>query len=331
MKAEFPSGTLPDGLAVCIEAARAERPFSIFWETRTLLYLGVISLAGGFGILVYKNIDTVGHQAILAAIALLAAGCFRQVARKAAPFTWGKGGRESSGSEYLLWLGALLTGTFVGYLQARYAVFGKHNHLAVAAPALFYLGLAYRFDHRGVLQLGISGMCAAVGVAISPMAMLSGGRSWAHISVGTALAVAAVLGAIAWHAHALDLKRHFAFSYAHFGAHLGMLASLGGLFAASGWEAWLYFALAAAGTAGLWRYARSAHDAYFLLIAVVYGYIAITYVMLHFLLRGIGRSEGLVLLWFLLSCGGTIWLFLNLKTLAGKDASGTKAESDAGV
>jgi len=253
----------------------------------------------------------------------------------APPFTWGKRGSESSGSEYLLWLGALLTGTFVGYLQFRYEVFGSRNSIAVAVPALFYLFLAYRFDHRGVLQLGITGMCASVGVAITPTAMLRGGGYWAQLPVVTALMVAAALGAMAWLSHSLDRKRHFAFSYAHFAAHLGMLACLGGLIAASGFEAGLYFALAAAGTAGLWRYARSAHDAYFLLLAVAYGYIAVTYVMIHFLLRGIGRSEGLVMLWFLLSCGATIWLFLNLKSLAGKSMGKStdkgKAGTDAGV
>lgn len=300
-----------------MKAASPAPLFSIYWEARALLYLGVLCLAGGLGILIYKNIDTVGHQAILAAIALTAAGCIWRCARKAPPFTWGKAGRESSGSEYLLWLGALLTGTFMGYLQFRYAVFGQHTSLAVAAPALFYLFLAYRFDHRGVLQLGISGMCAAVGIAISPMALLRGGLGWAHVSVATALATAAVLGAFAWHAHAFGRKANFAFSYAHFAAHLGMLAALGGLFASEGWKAWMYLALAAAGSYALWRHARRAHDAYFLLIAVAYGYVTVTYAMLHFVLRGIGRSQSLVLLWFLLSCAGTIWLFLNLKSLAG--------------
>lgn len=329
MKADFPAGSLPAGLAARLEAARGSRPFSIFWETRILLYLGVATLAGGLGILAYKHIDSIGHQAILAAIALLAAGCFWQCARKAQAFTWGNAGRTASGSEYLLWLGALLTGTFVGYLQFRYSVFGNRASLAVATPALFYLFLAYRFDHRGVLQLGISGMCAAVGVAISPMALARSGLTWAHLSVATTLATAAVLGAAAWHAHAWDRKRHFAFSYAHFAAHLGMLGSLGGLFAASGWQAWMYFALAATGTAGLWRYARSARDAYFLLIAVAYGYVAVSYGVVHFLLVGSWGAFYLVLLWFLLSCAGTIWLFLNLKTLAGK--SDAKAGADAGV
>lgn len=318
MKAEFPAGSLPEGLQARMEAARAARPFTVFWETRTLLYLGVACLAGGLGILVYKNIDTVGHQAILAAIALIAAVCLWRCASKAEPFTWGKGGRESSGSEYLLWLGALMTGTFVGYLQFRYSVFGKRNDVAVAIPALFYLFLAYRFDHRGVLQMGIAGMLGAVGVAISPMALLRGGLGWAHVSAWTALAAAAVLGALAWHAQQADRKRHFAFSYGHFAAHLGMIASLGGLFAARGWEALAYAALAAAGTAALWRHARRAHDAYFLLLAVGYGYILVTYLVLHYLLAGMRRSEGILFLWFLLSCGGTIWLFLNLKTLAGK-------------
>jgi len=50
--------------------------FSLHWELTTILYLGVLLLTGGLSVLVYKNIDTIGHQAILLFIALTCAGCF---------------------------------------------------------------------------------------------------------------------------------------------------------------------------------------------------------------------------------------------------------------
>ena len=39
--------------------------FSVHWEVKTLLYLGVLLLTSGLGLLIYKNIDTIGHQAVL--------------------------------------------------------------------------------------------------------------------------------------------------------------------------------------------------------------------------------------------------------------------------
>jgi len=55
-----------------VKAAEGKKLFSLHWELKTILYLGVLLLSGGLGILIYKNIDTIGHQAILFAIAALA-------------------------------------------------------------------------------------------------------------------------------------------------------------------------------------------------------------------------------------------------------------------
>src|SRR5436305_6281507 len=73
-----------------VEAVESARLFSLHWELKTVLYLGVMLLSGGLGILVYKNVDTIGHQVILAVIALVSVGCFYYCRRKAAPFSFEK-------------------------------------------------------------------------------------------------------------------------------------------------------------------------------------------------------------------------------------------------
>src|SRR5882672_2103524 len=67
-------GLLSDTSLEKVKAAEAGRLFSVHWELKTLLYLGVLLLSGGLGVLVYKNIDTIGHQAVLAFIAAVSAG-----------------------------------------------------------------------------------------------------------------------------------------------------------------------------------------------------------------------------------------------------------------
>ena len=59
-----------------IEIEKRSRLFSVHWELRTILYLGILLLTSGLGILVYKNLDTIGHQVILIFIAALCTGCF---------------------------------------------------------------------------------------------------------------------------------------------------------------------------------------------------------------------------------------------------------------
>lgn len=318
MKAGFPSGSLPEGLQERIDNADRERPFSIFWEVRTLLYLGVVSLSSGLGILIYKNIDTIGHQTILALIAALTAACFWYCAKRARPFTTGPTAKESSWSDYVLLLGVLLFGIFTGYLQAQYTVFGTHYGLALSIPALLYLFLAYRFDHRGVLQLGLSGLCAAVGVVVTPLSAVDGNLFdhrtpvYAGLGMGVLFAAAGILS------EKIDFKSHFNFSYVNFAMHLGLIASLTGMMTGGGFEEWMFFLLLAALTAGLWTYARRRKSHYFLLCAVLYGYIAFTYMVMHHLFQSSTMdSMSLLFLYFILSCGGTIYFFLNVKTFLG--------------
>jgi len=45
------------------------KPFSLHWELKTLLYLGVLLLNLGLGYLIYDNIDNIGHNAVMVAIA----------------------------------------------------------------------------------------------------------------------------------------------------------------------------------------------------------------------------------------------------------------------
>ena len=52
------------------------KPFSLHWELRTLLYAGVLLLSSGIGIIIYDNIETIGHTAIIVLIAVACAGCF---------------------------------------------------------------------------------------------------------------------------------------------------------------------------------------------------------------------------------------------------------------
>src|ERR1700761_557767 len=89
------------------EVAEGQRVFSIYWELRFLLYLGVLLLSGGLGVLVYKNIDTIGHQAVLAFIALVMAGCFLYCLRHKRPFRWVKVEAPNSFFDYVLLLGCL--------------------------------------------------------------------------------------------------------------------------------------------------------------------------------------------------------------------------------
>jgi hypothetical protein len=340
MTSPFPPGLLPDGLRQRVDAFYRDRPFTLFWEVRTLLYLGIVSLSTGLGILIYRNIDSIGHQTILALMMLASFGCFWYCAKRSPPFTRGAPSQatsvelrsnskarsqtmQSSWADYMLLLGVLLFGGFTGYLQFKYSVFGTRYALALLLPASFYLFLAYRFDHRGVLQLALSGFCAAAGVATTPLAAFRENMFSHTTPVVTGLVMGGLLVLAGALSDRLDCKRHFAFGYINFGMHLAMVSAFIGMVLGESAAKWLYALLLSAFTAAIWVHARRTHSPYFLLMAVLYGYVAFTYIVMHFLLGSLSSSDiSVIFLYFILSCIGTIYLFLNLKTLAGKDDAG---------
>src|SRR6202012_5081855 len=127
-------GHISDGALQEAEAIEARRLFSVYWELRLLLYLGVLLLTGGLGILVYKNIDTIGHQAVLAFIALITGSSFLYCLRKKAPFSWEKVQAPDPFFDYVLLLGCISLLIFLGYLQYEYHVFGDDYRLATFIP-----------------------------------------------------------------------------------------------------------------------------------------------------------------------------------------------------
>jgi hypothetical protein len=174
--------------AAAIAAADYARPFSLHYELRAALYLGITLLAGGLGVLVYQHIDSIGHGVVIALIAALMAACFTYAARHRTPFTWGEAAKTSVGADYLLLLGCLLFVVLEGYAQYQYNVFGNRYALATALPALVFLPLAYWFDHRGVLAMGLTALASWVGLTVAPLAVLTENDYWTFAAAPSAWA-----------------------------------------------------------------------------------------------------------------------------------------------
>src|SRR4051794_4125952 len=83
---------------------RKQNLFSVHWEMKTLLYLGVLLLTSGLGVLIYENIDTIGHKFVLALIALICTGCFVYCFKKGLPFSFEKVKSPNTSFDYILLL-----------------------------------------------------------------------------------------------------------------------------------------------------------------------------------------------------------------------------------
>jgi len=305
-------GLISAGSLQQAEDAEARHLFSLHWELKLLLYLGVLLLTGGFGILVYKNIDTIGHQAVLAFIALVTAGSFYYCLRKKTAFTWGKVDAPDAAFDYILLLGCLSLLIFLGYLQYEYDVFGNHYGLATFIPMLILFASAYYFDHLGILSLAITNLAAWAGIAITPLSILKSGNFTDHRLIFTGILLAAVLLAAGQLSLRRQLKPHFELTYINFGIHLFFISALAGLFTYDGIYL-LWFAVLAFFAFYLYILAMARPSLYFVVVIALYTYIALSYVVIHLLwkmsLRGVDPLS-LGLMYFILSAVGLAILLI---------------------
>ncbi len=281
-------GLLSDSSYEKIKNRSGSNLFSLHWDIRTLLYLGVLLLSGGLGVLIYKNIDTIGHQAILFFIALVSASAFFYCVKTKLPFSASKVESPNVYFDYILLLGCLTFVSFIAYLQFQYNVFGTRYGLATFFPMLVLFFSAYFFDHLGVLSLAITNLAAWIGITVTPSSLLRANDFNSDTIIYTSLFLGAFIIALAFFSKWKKIKPHFEFTYANFGAHILFIACLAAMFHFDN----LYFIwfLLLIGLASFF-YTRSMKDKsfYFLLITTLYSYISISYVVIQ-LLESLGGS-----------------------------------------
>jgi len=295
-------GLITDDSLQKVEAVENARLFSLHWELKTLLYLGVTLLSGGFGILVYKNIDTIGHHVILAIIALVSLGCFYYCRRNAAPFSVDKVQAPNPFFDYILLLGCLTMITFIAYLQYAYFVFGDRYGLATFIPMLILFVSAYSFDHLGVLSLAITNLAAWMGIAVTPMRILKENNFDDQRLIYTGLVLGIILLLAALASEKRNIKKHFEFTYNNFGTHILFIAGLAGLFLYQLFIIWFVFLLLIAYY--IYRQAMKKNSFYFLLLVALYTYVALSYVIIRILDKmGVYNMNSIYLglLYFILS------------------------------
>ncbi|WP_202986123.1 DUF2157 domain-containing protein [Pedobacter gandavensis] len=288
--------------------------FSLHWELKTLLYLGVVLLSGGLGILIYKNIDSIGHQAILAGIAAICGGCFYYCFRHKNPFS-----RELLKSpgvlfDYVVLLGCLSFLTFTGYLQYQYQIFGTHYGMATFIPMLVLFYVAYEFDHLGVLSMAIANLAVWMGVSVTPSSLLSNANFDNQTLIYTYLLLGLILLLVGFFSERFNFKKHFRFSYLHFGIHISFIALL-----------FAYFNHYDSATAILWLLilfglgyylyvdAMRHKSFYFMLLVILYSYVA-TSILVFRLLDGMSNTDSIYMLclYFIISAAVLILRIIRL-------------------
>lgn len=306
-------GKISDASMQKINAGKGVGLFSIYMELKTILYLGVLALSSGLAILVYKNIDTIGHQVILLFIALICTASFFYCYRKKLPYAASQVPAPNSFFDYILLLGCLTFITFVGYLQFQYNVFGNRYGLATFIPMMVLFFAAYYFDHLGVLAMAITLLASWAGIAVTPLSVLKENDFDNETIILTAFLLSLVLIAAGYVSKFRKIKAHFEFTYSNFGANLLFISVLAAMFHFD--NIYLLFLLVLA-AAGYFFYTKALRERsfYFLLIVSLFVYTGLSYCITRLLFNDnidIGAVY-VICLYFILSAAGLIVFLIKM-------------------
>lgn len=294
-----------------IKTSEANKLFSVHWELKTILYLGVLLLSGGLGILVYKNIDTIGHQAILFFISALCAGSFFYCFKNKLSYSNNIVDAPNAFFDYVLLLACLTFITFVGYLQYQYNVFGNRYGLVTFIPMLVLFFTAYYFDHVGILAMAITTLAAWAGISVTPMSVLRENDFDSVTIIFTAFALGVVLVGLGYFSAKENIKKHFEFTYNNFGIHLLFISTLAAMFHYENICLLIFILLAGIGYL-VYEKAVKEKSFYFLLIFSLYVYIGFSYLVTKLLFDIMQVDTGNILLACLYFIGSAIGIMIFL-------------------
>ena len=291
-----------------IEAHERSAPVSVYRDLLILLYAGIFLLTSGVGIIIYKNIDSIGHTAITIALAAGCVACFYYALQKAPGFSRQQVQSPNVFFDYIVLLGCLLLLILLGYLQFQYGLFGNRWGMATFIPMVVLFATAYYFDHIGILSMAITNLAAWVGISITPTRLLQDNDFNSHSIVysGVCLGIILILAGI--FSLRKNFKAHFDFTYKNFGYHLFFVASIAALVVFNAVYLWLFIPLCAAGFY-LYKLAIKDHSFYLLVITTLYMYAAISYVVIKNLISFGRKGDAviyLILLYLIASAIGLV-------------------------
>jgi hypothetical protein len=292
------------------------KPFSLHYELRTILYLGITLLIGGLGILIYQSLGTIGHEIIVVLIVVITLSCFGFSFWKRESFTWLEIKNPHYLSDFVLLLGCASFLILEGYLQFQYDLFGLKYGLVTFIPAIIFFLCAYLFDHRVTLSMGITAFASWIGVNIAPFKVLEKNDFSTHNFLFTAIVLGLVLSTLGLISEYKNLKKHFSFTYLLLGSNLTLIAALTGIFSYPNWVIYAFISLVLC--IGLFLYARKTQSYIFLLMGTIYGYITPTCMLFKFIEATDYESIYMFgLYYFLLSGVGVVVFLMKIKIILG--------------
>lgn len=232
----------PEKAPPLLRVARGELT-SVRRELQALLYLGVLLILSGVGILVAENLETIGPTTITALLGLAAAACFLWGRRMALPFSWKEAQPSHFAYDYILLLGVALIGADLAFVEHHFTPLGENWPWHLLLVAVLAGLAAFRFDSGKVFALALSTFAAWRGVSVAHFGWTvleaKDAVRWNAIGCGVLFAVlGAVLVRTGKKAHFESVASHLGWLLVLGGLASGLVDGLPGLAWASAFSSW---------------------------------------------------------------------------------------------
>jgi hypothetical protein len=318
---EIADHLLAEGVIAADEARNigetlSRKKFSLHWELRVLLYIGITLFTSGLGVFIYNNIGSIGHIVLILFLLTGCLGCYGYAFTKAYPFSKNPVKHTNPFYDYVVLLGALLFISTQAYLQFRYEIYGNELRIPTLVASMVLFATAFRFDHKGVLTIAISLFAAFFGLVVTPMEWMQstdftvGSQTYTH----TAILLGIFLYAFGWTCRNRTLKVHFVPVFFQFAANIMLVSWLMGTFGQD-MPGLYYLGLIITGVLFVWEASKGRSFALFLSV-VLAEYIGLTYWVVKGLFEGPGEiAIYLIFTYFTASGGGVIFALRNHKKI----------------
>ena len=283
-------------------------PFSLFLELNVLLYAGVLAFVAGLGWTVSTWSEQLGDILILTVLSTILAACFWYCFSRASAWTPAETSAPSPIFDYVLYLGSLIWSLELAYLENRFHVLSGRLDFDLLATAVLFFFLAYRFDNRFVLSLGLSSLAGWFGLTISHWTAHEDAEYRQY-----ALLYCLLVGVAGVILQRRGLKPHFFGTYLNVVANVLFWALLSGVFNREGYGLWFLALLIACAASLAWGLARRQFA--FVAYAAVYGYVGVS----SLILRGVNDFTA-VLFYFVFSGVAMLVVLVQIGRRFGRQA-----------
>lgn len=284
-----------------------------------MLYLGVTLFSAGMGMVIYEHINQIGHLLLIIALFATCFVSFWYVLHKALPFSPQEIQHPQPAYDYIVLLAASLLICAQGYLAYYFKLSPSGITWLALVSTIILFASAFRFDHKGVLGMGITMHGTMLGLAITPSSVIADvtSNSNNHRHLITFMLFGLLLYGYARICDKYNIKQHFVLMFTQFGLNIALLTAVVGIINDSFLLAYILVIIAFC----LLTYyeARKRQSFSLLLSTIAAAYISIMYLFItsFFKLASADKIEVITLgLFFVgLSTTGVIVLLMNHKKL----------------